>query len=324
MVGAEVLGRYRLGQPHGARPRHDAPGGPVARRRDRLPEPGVRPRRSPDRPRLRRAPLHGGLLRRLQGDLPGRGRHRVDHAVPRREDDRRPEEHLGLPRGQPDAGDHPTQRLAPAARLLRERDAQPEARDHPLLLRRSPRGPRGGLRVLEGDGDGGLRAALPDRRDDELGVPAGPEPLPDGQGHVGRGPDRRARGASSRPRRGATTASPSTATSRSCSSTTPRRARCSTRSRPRASPSTTSGKRNCSRSSGSRRGWGSAASCPRTRSAARTSSRSKTSAWPWPRSLPGSGRTRRWPSCRKARRRSVRALRGPGHCPAAARWRRRR
>ena len=63
------------------------------------------------------------------------------------------------------------------------------------------------------------------------GLPARPEPLPDGQGHVGGGPDRGAGRLHRDRRRGATTASPSTATSRSCSSTTPRRGRCSTRSR---------------------------------------------------------------------------------------------
>ena len=231
MVGRRRARALPPGQPHRARSRHRPPGGDLAGRRDRLPEPRIRRGRPPDRARLRRAPLHGRLLRRLQGDLPRGGGHRVDHALPRREDDRRPAQHVGPAGRQPDAGDHPPQRLARPARLLPQRDAQPEARDHPLLLRAPGRGPRGGLRLLEGDGDGGVRAALPDRGDDELGVPARPEPLPDGQGHVGRGPDRRPRAASSRPRRGATTASRSTATSRSCSSTTPRRARCSTRSR---------------------------------------------------------------------------------------------
>ncbi len=62
--------------------------------------------------------------------------------------------------------------------------------DHPLLLRPPDRGARGGLRLLEGDGDGGLRAAVPDRGHDQLRLPARPEPVPDGEGDVGGGADR--------------------------------------------------------------------------------------------------------------------------------------
>ena len=93
------------------------------------------------------------------------------------------------------------------------------------------RGPRRRLRLLEGDGDGRVPAALPDRGDDEQRLSPRPEPLPDGQGHVGGRAGRGGGRLHRSPPRAATTASPSTATSASCSSSTPRRGRSSTRSR---------------------------------------------------------------------------------------------
>ena len=49
----------------------------------------------------------------------------------------------------------------------------------------------------EGDGDGGLRPPLPGRRHHQRWLSARPEPLPDGEGHVGRRADRPGRRATS-------------------------------------------------------------------------------------------------------------------------------
>ena len=162
MVGAEVFSRYRVVN-HDA---HDAatlaPAGNGSRRLSGADEPRVRGSGQAHRPRLRRTSLHGRLLRRLQGDLSrGRG-HRIHHALPRRQDDRPCEEHLGRSRGQPHPGHHPRQRRTSPRRLLHQPDPQPGPAHHPLLLRGRGGRSRGGLRLLPRDRNGALpRGPLP-------------------------------------------------------------------------------------------------------------------------------------------------------------------
>ena len=131
-----------------------------------------------------------------------------------------------------------------------------------LLLRPPDRGTRARLRVLEGDRDGRLRATVPGRRDDEQRLPSRPEPVPGGEGHVGRRADRR-RGRLHRDRGAVQRRLPRARQLQDdCCSTTARPGSCSTRSRRRASRCSTSGRRSSSRSSGSRRASACAASCP--------------------------------------------------------------
>ena len=158
-------------------------------------------------------------------------------------DDRPPAEHLGRAGGQPDPGASSARNgaLLPLDFCINVTLNRDRA-DHPLLLRRGAARPTRGLRLRARRRRWSPASAVPDRGHDQQRLPAGPEPLPGGEGHVGGRADRRARAASSPPPRAATTASPPTATSRSCSSTTPRRARCSTPSRRRASRCTTSGR----------------------------------------------------------------------------------
>ena len=115
-----------------------------------LPQPRLCRGRSPDRARVRRAALHGRLLRRLQGHLSGV----ADIASIMRYHDARmigdPRSTWGLARRQSDPGAHPSRwRVAPGG-FLRERHAESAPRDHRRVLWRRQRRASGGLRLLHG------------------------------------------------------------------------------------------------------------------------------------------------------------------------------
>ena len=104
MVGSAIAGAIQDRGPYRFRSGEARARGYGDRRSAGAHEPRVRRRRPSHRGRLRRAPFHGRLLRRIQGRVPRRRGHRLHHAVPRRVHDRAPGKHVGSAGGQPDAG----------------------------------------------------------------------------------------------------------------------------------------------------------------------------------------------------------------------------
>ena len=121
---------------------------------------------------------------------PGPGGPRDDADAARRRAHRPPRRALGRDAGQPRARRRARDRRGDRHALRARRRARRRAADRAGLRRRAVRDARGGLRGRPADRD--ARGAAPVRRraDDELRLPARPEPLPGGQGHVGRGAGR--------------------------------------------------------------------------------------------------------------------------------------
>ena len=114
------------------------------------------------------------------------------HAA-RRRAHRQPARHLGHHRGEPDSRRRARRGRDGAAALRDRRRAEPRSEDHGGLCRQPVRRAPRGVRAREGHRDAGGARAVRRRGHDQLGLPARPEPLSGGQGHVGRGPDREER-----------------------------------------------------------------------------------------------------------------------------------
>ena len=104
--------------------------------------------------------------------------------------------HLGHHRRQPGPRRRAGDRGGHRRRLRARRDAQRRAADHPRVRRRGPEMHAAACAARE-RGDAAGRRPVRCRRHDELRLPARPEPVPGGQGHVGRGRGRRGRAARS-------------------------------------------------------------------------------------------------------------------------------
>ena len=190
--------------------------------------------------------------------------------------------------------------------LRARRRAQPRSGDHPRLRRRAVRRARGGVRARQAHGDARGRGAVRRGADHQLRLSARPEPLPDGEGHVGGGVHRQATAARSSAPPSAATAFPTHGPyGRAAARALVARQRCSRWSRRRGSPSRTPGRCRCRRSSSARPGcWVKAGGLsPRAaaRRALRAGHRRRHGG------APGAGRrrapARRWPCCPTARRR---------------------
>ena len=176
------------------RARPDEPGRPRhGRRRAGPPRARVGRGGPADHDRLRGATLLRRVQRRAQDGRAGPGRAR-DHArAAQRPADRRPEGHLGRHRGEPGPRCRPGDHRGDARRLLGGRAPRRPAADHPRLRRRDAGDARGGLCRGEARGDAARPRAVRRRGHDQQRLPARPEPLPGGQGHVRGRRDREAR-----------------------------------------------------------------------------------------------------------------------------------
>ena len=188
-------------------------GRPARRRRAGLAQPRVARGRRPDHDRLRRAALLRRLLGRPEDGRPGPRRARDGADAPRRGAHRPPRRALGRARRQPGPRRRPGDRRRDRHRLHARRDRRRRAGAGAGVRRPARRRPSGRVRRGEADGDARRAAAVRRRRDDQLGLPARPEPVPGGEGDVGGGSGREARAGRSSAPPSAATASPITARS---------------------------------------------------------------------------------------------------------------
>ena len=192
MLGDEVVDSVRI-ENHDARDEHAAVYRSGRQRRAALAQPHLARRRRAHHHRLRRAALLRRLLGRPEDDRARPRRARDDARAARRGAHRQPAGALGRARGQPRARRHPRDRPPlPAGLLARRRARRAQAR-RAGLRGRAVRDARGGGRGLASDRDVSRAGGVRRRRHVERGLSARPEPVPGGQGHVGRGAGRQAR-----------------------------------------------------------------------------------------------------------------------------------
>ena len=190
MLGDEVVDAVRIVN-HDAR--DDATlvvGRPARRGRAGLAEPRVGRGRRPDHDRLRRAALLRRLLRRPEDGRSGPGRAGDGADAARRRADRPPATRAGassraIPSTTTCARSRPRTGVDFALDVVARRASSGIVQAFGgELIADAPRR----LRRREGDRDAAGRRAVRRRRHDELRLPARPEPLPGGEGHVRRRP----------------------------------------------------------------------------------------------------------------------------------------